>query len=1157
MKILIILQITAALAAVCVAQQECVSGACYPPLGNLLTGRETELRASSTCGLTGIEVFCTPLGQWKMKCCPCDSRTAAGRNTHTIQNVLSGAGPERWWQSKKAVSPVTIELDLKQLFYIDNLLLYFKGPRPDALVIERSSDFGRSWTPKLYMATDCESTFPHVLTTTSDLDNPHCYTLPSNANNPFQDQKVYFHPLLQYSSIPLPHEQKIERLSGYTGLRVNLTQFGAVPYTPGRHPSRFYALKEVKVTGSCFCHGHADRCLRGPKDLPNTEVYGACDCQHNTAGVNCERCADLYNDLPWQPAERDNTHTCKRCECNNHSQRCHFDSEVYELSGQRSGGVCEACTHHTTGTHCERCADNYYRNPRSNMQRPDACLRCQCNSAGSEVGRQCDEVTGVCRCKKNVEGARCERCKPGYYGLSSMNPLGCSKCSCSAVGSLHSVCDAVTGQCACRPNVGGRSCDQCAEGFWNSSSGCRPCDCDLTNTIGNTCDQLTGQCVCRPGFGGRTCSSCPENMYGDPLTGCRPCACDRAGSMSGGCDRRTGVCVCKPGVVGDRCDMCGRGHCAQFPHCPICPSCFSSLDAELQNLTLHLLYLKQKLTPPPQIPPNTLQRITDAQHTLWQIISALKLLPNNRDLYSNYTHRLYTLRSELKGVEEDLRRTGIVYSPDLEVELRRLQEQLSDLHLVYNDKKQAASHLNNSNYAEVLDAVENAFNRSTDAVKHADKTADTVNKSASVRDDAIKGLKNIQPINTQNLQMLGEDLATRPNLTPTATKVCGSRRVLPCTPQQCEGEMCPADRVPPCVQGQKCVGALPWSQRAEQDTVEVKDKLQQLNDKITQAYKQIQKSQDSTNQVRLSADELSNRMKRTRDDIDEGLKDIKEFVKKLKDFLSDPTSDPAAVQRVCEGVLGVKLPETVDALKKKLKEIQDVAASLPDTSMVLKNASSQLQEAEQLLQDAKNARDTALGLQKSTDRVLESLNDGENALVDMEEKLLHNRNIIDQIRNKIQNVEDVLFPVEALVNRGFGEVDTLRPLLDPLKEAVQRGTELAEEAGEKAEEAELEANTAAQDLELLQQQLLKLKQNTNNNTDAAGKRLQTLQTEATHLIQDTADILDQLTDKEAELRQLGEEFTLNSQMLDGLESRLNELIMSINAKVGNLSGCVG
>ncbi|XP_017352106.1 laminin subunit beta-3 [Ictalurus punctatus] len=1162
MKNLIILQIIAALAAVCMAQQECVSGACYPPLGDLLIGRETELRASSTCGLSGIEVFCTPLGQWKMKCCPCDSRTAAGQNAHTLQNVLSAAGPERWWQSKKNVSPVTIELDLKQLFHINNLLLYFKGPRPDALVIERSSDFGRSWTPVIYMATDCESTFPHVLTMTSDLDNPHCYTLPSNTNNPFQDQRVYFHPLLQYSNVPLPHEQKIERLSGYTGLRVNLTQFGAVPYTPGRHPSRFYALKEMKLIGSCFCHGHADHCLPDPtsKDLPNTEVYGTCDCQHNTAGVNCERCADLYNDLPWHPAERDNTHTCKRCECNNHAQRCRFDHDLYEISGRRSGGVCEECTHHTTGTHCERCTENYYRNPWSNMQRPDACLRCQCDSAGSEAGRQCDEVTGACHCKENVEGARCELCKPGHYGLSRNNPLGCSKCSCSPVGSLHSVCDAVTGQCVCEPNAGGRSCDRCAEGFWNSSSGCRPCNCDLTNSISNTCDQVTGQCECRPGFGGRTCSGCPENTYGDPLTGCRACVCDRVGSLSGECDRRTGVCVCKPGVVGDRCDMCGRGHCAQFPNCPVCPSCFFSLDAELQNLMLRLQRLTHTLTHTllPQIPPHTLQRITDAQHTLRRIITALQQLPNDKDLFDNYTHRLDPLRSELEKVEEDLRRTGVLYTPDLEVELHRLQEQLSDLHLIYNAKKEAATHFNSSNYAGLLDAVKNAFNRSTDAVKRANGAADTVDSSASVRDDAIKGLKNVQPINTQNLQTLLKDLATHPNLTPTATQVCGSRRVLPCTPQQCEGELCPVDEAPPCVQGQKCMGALPWSQRAEQDTVEVKDKLQQLNDKITQAYTQIQKSQDSTNQVRLSADELSNQMKRTRGDIDDGLKDIKDFVKKLKDFLSDPTSDPAAVQRVCEGVLGVKLPETVDALKKKLKEIQNVAASLPDTSMVLKNASSKLQEAEQLLQNAKNARDTALGLQENTDSVLASLNDGESALADMKEKLQHNLNITDQVRNNIQNVEDILLPVEHLVNKGLGLVDTLRPLLDPLKEEVQRGRELAEEAGEKAEGAEHEANTAAQDLDLLQQQLLKLKENTdvNNTTDSAGKRLQTLQTEVTHLIQDTADILNQLTDKEAGLQKLGEELMGNSQRLDGLESRLNELISDISTKVTNLSGCV-
>lgn len=137
-------------------------------------------------------------------------------------------------------------------------------------------------------------------------------------------------------------------------------------------------------------------------------MHPRCDCQHNTAGMNCERCDDLFNDLPWRPAEEGNTHTCQRmnlhapttylcrewrerfffshskhfmcvfspgCECNGHAQRCYFDLATYEASGRRSGGVCEGCMHHTTGPKCDRCAPGYQRNPRSQMDRPDACIR--------------------------------------------------------------------------------------------------------------------------------------------------------------------------------------------------------------------------------------------------------------------------------------------------------------------------------------------------------------------------------------------------------------------------------------------------------------------------------------------------------------------------------------------------------------------------------------------------------------------------------------------------------------------------------------------------------------------------------------------------------------------------------------------------------------
>ncbi|KAF6732267.1 Laminin subunit beta-3 [Oryzias melastigma] len=562
MKTLLVL---AVLSAACRAQTDCSLGACYPPSQDLLLGRVQQLRASSTCGLTESEVFCTLYQQRRIKCCPCDSRNPNGQLAHTVQDVLSTSGPERWWQSRKGVTPVNLQLDLNSLFQLDSLVLSFKGPRPGALVIERTLDHGQTWQPVLYLATDCQRSFPSIPTSAPlKLEHTYCHPLKPNGANPNQEQTIDFSPLRQYMFAPASHSQKVEATSGLTGLRVKLTELGDVPQLPGRGLSQFYALKEMRVMGSCMCHGHANRCV--PQDSA-VQVSPQCDCQHNTAGLNCERCADLYNDLPWRAAEDGNTHACKRCECNNHAQSCHFDWALFESSGRRSGGVCDNCMHHTTGPNCDRCAPGYQPNPRSRMDRPDACIRCSCSADGTVDGGQCEDSLDSCRCKEKVEGPRCDRCKTGFYGLSASNPAGCNPCSCSPDGSISGVCDPVTGQCPCRSHFQGRTCDLCSDGYWKPalSKRCEPCGCDPTSSTSDTCDQLTGQCRCRPGFGGRTCTECPEGSYGDPLTGCRRCRCDAEGSLPGGCDKQTGACQCRPGVTGARCDSCSRGHCKLFP----------------------------------------------------------------------------------------------------------------------------------------------------------------------------------------------------------------------------------------------------------------------------------------------------------------------------------------------------------------------------------------------------------------------------------------------------------------------------------------------------------------------------------------------------------------------------------------------------------------
>ena len=58
---------------------------------------------------------------------------------------------------------------------------------------------------------------------------------------------------------------------------------------------------------------------------------------------------------------------------------------------------------------------------------------CNCDNVGGVTGGECegkndpdaDQVAGRCICKTNVDGIRCDACKPGFWNLQESNPDGC------------------------------------------------------------------------------------------------------------------------------------------------------------------------------------------------------------------------------------------------------------------------------------------------------------------------------------------------------------------------------------------------------------------------------------------------------------------------------------------------------------------------------------------------------------------------------------------------------------------------------------------------------------------------------------------------------------------------------------------------------------
>uniref|UniRef100_A0A8C7PSL1 Laminin, alpha 1 n=1 Tax=Oncorhynchus mykiss TaxID=8022 RepID=A0A8C7PSL1_ONCMY len=308
--------------------------------------------------------------------------------------------------------------------------------------------------------------------------------------------------------------------------------------------SGFYRLGGILFGGNCLqceCNNHATEC----------DINRVClDCTHNTTGPHCDQCLHGYYGNPSEGTPED----CQRCACpltvatNNFSPTC-----LLEGPGQVT---CDRCQQGYTGTKCERCANGYHGDPTVAGQE---CVVCECNGNVDpwEPGH-CDTSSGMClKCHSHTSGDQCERCEDGYYG-DAITAKNCQACGCHDKGSYSGVCDLLTGQCTCKPNVVGEKCDQCQVGFHGllSGQGCRECDCIQSGSVSVACEE-DGRCQCIPGVAGDKCDRCHHSYFNYQGSGCTQCECAHT---HGNCNVTTGECICPPHTRGEKCDLCEEGH---------------------------------------------------------------------------------------------------------------------------------------------------------------------------------------------------------------------------------------------------------------------------------------------------------------------------------------------------------------------------------------------------------------------------------------------------------------------------------------------------------------------------------------------------------------------------------------------------------------------